>query len=258
MRPPSSAPSVTSWPTIRGSFSSPIFVLSPTSMPKPFRKPWSRCTSTETPSGLRSSMAIFASLPPSRTSPSPTGRSAGRPGSCRSRTWRRRRPAARSGVSSAITSSPAWRALSSDGTIALESFGVIRMPFAPAEIRFSTAATWLSLSPSFLPANDCSSAPSSSALALRALLHLHEERVGLGLGDQADGDVAAAAAAAAAPLPPPSSSPHAATPAASASTRAGGRDRARAALAEVPHSSSSPLAPRSRRSPSAPRQRFQA
>ena len=63
MRPPSSAPSVTSWPTIRGSDSSPILVLSPTSIPKPSRKPWSRWTSTETPSGLRSSMAIFACLP---------------------------------------------------------------------------------------------------------------------------------------------------------------------------------------------------
>jgi hypothetical protein len=64
-----------------------------------------------------------------------------------------------------MTSSPAWRALSSEGTIALESLGVIIRPFAPAEIRLSTAATWLSLSPSFLPAKDCSSAPTSLALA---------------------------------------------------------------------------------------------
>src|SRR3954454_20966416 len=63
-------------------------------------------------------------------------------------------------VSSAITSRPAWRALSSEGTIALESLGVIIRPFAPAEIRFSTAATWDSLSPSFLPAKDCTEAPS--------------------------------------------------------------------------------------------------
>ena len=65
------------------------------------------------------------------------------------------------GVSSATTSRPAWRALSSEGTIALESFGVIMRPFAPAEIRLSTAATWDSLSPSFLPAKDCSSAPAA-------------------------------------------------------------------------------------------------
>ena len=63
MRPPSSAPSVTSWPTIRGSFSSPILFLSPTGIPKPSTKPWSRCTSTDTPSGLRSNIAIFASVP---------------------------------------------------------------------------------------------------------------------------------------------------------------------------------------------------
>src|SRR3954447_3400610 len=68
-------------------------------------------------------------------------------------------------VSSAITSSPAWRALSRDGTIALESLGVIIRPLAPAEIRLSTAATWLSLSPSFLPAKDCRSAPSFLAWA---------------------------------------------------------------------------------------------
>src|SRR3954468_7351413 len=66
-------------------------------------------------------------------------------------------------VSSATTSSPAWRALSSEGTIALESFGVIIKPFAPAEIRFSTAATCDSLSPSFLPANDCTLAPAVPA-----------------------------------------------------------------------------------------------
>ena len=68
-------------------------------------------------------------------------------------------------VSSAITSRPAWRALSSAGTIAFESLGVIMRPLAPAEMRLSTAATWLSLSPSFLPAKDCRSAPSSLAFA---------------------------------------------------------------------------------------------
>src|SRR3954452_18351803 len=66
-------------------------------------------------------------------------------------------------VSRATTSSPAWRALSSEGTIALESLGVIISPFAPAEMRFSTAATCDSLSPSFLPANDCTFAPAVPA-----------------------------------------------------------------------------------------------
>jgi len=46
-----------------------------------------------------------------------------------------------SGVSSAITRMPASRACWIVGTIALVSLGVIRMPFAPAAIRLSTAAT---------------------------------------------------------------------------------------------------------------------
>jgi len=36
-------------------------------------------------------------------------------------------------------------------------------PFAPAEIRFSIACTWDSLSPSCLPAKDCSCTPAFSA-----------------------------------------------------------------------------------------------
>ena len=43
------------------------------------------------------------------------------------------------GVSSAITSMPGLRAFSIVGTIAFESLGVIRMPLAPAAIRFSIA-----------------------------------------------------------------------------------------------------------------------
>ena len=60
------------------------------------------------------------------------------------------------GVSSATTSMPACLALSISGTMAFESLGVIRMPLAPAEIRFSMAWTWASLSPSCLPAKLCS------------------------------------------------------------------------------------------------------
>jgi hypothetical protein len=56
------------------------------------------------------------------------------------------------GVSSAMTSMPACLALSIEGTIALESLGVMRMPLAPAEIRLSIAWTCASLSPSCLPA----------------------------------------------------------------------------------------------------------
>ena len=42
---------------------------------------------------------------------------------------------------------------------------MIMKPVAPAAIRFSIAWTWLSLSPSCLPAKDCSSAPASAAAA---------------------------------------------------------------------------------------------
>ncbi len=70
------------------------------------------------------------------------------------------------GVSSAITSMPCCRALSIEGTIAFESFGVIRKPLAPAEIRLSIACTCASLSPSCLPANVCSLTPASFAAAL--------------------------------------------------------------------------------------------
>src|SRR4030095_8253861 len=70
-----------------------------------------------------------------------------------------------SGVSSAITRMPACRAFSTDGTIALVSLAVMRMPLAPAAIRFSMAATCVSLSPSYLPAKLCSSTPSFLASA---------------------------------------------------------------------------------------------
>src|SRR5690606_29273437 len=51
------------------------------------------------------------------------------------------------------------------GTIAFESEGTIANPLAPAEIRFSIAATWPSLSPSNLPAAVIRLSPSSFAVA---------------------------------------------------------------------------------------------
>ncbi len=170
-------------------------------MPKPDRKPWSRWTSTETPFGLRSSIAILACLPsasnfalahcpirlPAWKLSVAKVASAASGGS--------------TGVSSAMTSIPACLALSSDGTIALESFAVIMKPLAPAEIRFSMAWTWDSLSPSCLPAKDCSCTPACWAAWRRALLHLHEERVGVGLGDQADDHLFARGGAAGPPDP---------------------------------------------------------
>ena len=70
-----------------------------------------------------------------------------------------------SGVSRAITTSPASRASSIVGTIATVSLGVIMNPAAPAEMRSSIAVDLASLSPSNSPAKERSSTPSSSALA---------------------------------------------------------------------------------------------
>ncbi len=57
-----------------------------------------------------------------------------------------------SGVSSAITRIPASRACCSGPVIALVSEAAMRMPFAPSAMQVSIAATWLSWSPSTLPA----------------------------------------------------------------------------------------------------------
>ena len=62
LRPPSSLPAVTSWPTMRGSVSSPHFDLSAVSIPKPIMKPWSRSTPTVGCDTARSRNAILASL----------------------------------------------------------------------------------------------------------------------------------------------------------------------------------------------------
>src|SRR5215216_3843294 len=86
-------------------------------------------------------------------------------------------------------------------------------PFAPAEMRFSTAATWLSLSPSLLPANDWTEAPSFLACAVapsfiftkNGLVSVLVIRPSLTLSPPPP------------PPPPPSSSPQAAMPAVSAS-----------------------------------------
>jgi hypothetical protein len=121
--------------------------------------PWSRATSTEGWLGLRSNMAILAWAAAGPSLPfahSPINTPA----------WKLSVANVAStasggsvGVSSATTSMPACFALSISGTMAFESLGVIRMPLAPAEIRFSIAWTCDSLSPSDLPANDCSVTP---------------------------------------------------------------------------------------------------
>src|SRR3954454_10037062 len=52
--------------------------------------------------------------------------------------------------------------------MALEALGVMRMAFTPAAIMFCTAVTWLSLSPSAVPAEAVSWAPILSASAWAA------------------------------------------------------------------------------------------
>ena len=94
-----------------------------------------------------------------------------------------------------MTVTPAARAFSIAGTIALDCAGVIRMPFAPLVTMFSIAVIWVWTSVSVLPAAVVSSALFASGGLLRRFLHLHEERVRLGLGDQADHDLLAAVAA---------------------------------------------------------------
>ena len=55
-------------------------------------------------------------------------------------------------MSSAITSTPAFRAFAIAAFSAFASATVIRIPFAPAVTMFSIAAIWLALSELFLPA----------------------------------------------------------------------------------------------------------
>ena len=188
-------------------------------MPKPFMKPWSRwkstvgCVRAEVEEGDLGVLAALSPSVPLAHSPisSPALKlSVAKVASAAS--------IGSSGVSSAITRRPASRAFLIVGTIALESLGVIRKPFAPAEIRLSIAATWPSLSPSYLPAKRLQLDAELLGLGLGAFLHLHEERVGVGLGDQADLDGVAATAAAALPIRCRRSSlPQAAMPAARAS-----------------------------------------
>jgi hypothetical protein len=64
-----------------------------------------------------------------------------------------------------MTSTPLFRAFLMAGTMALLSFGVIRIAFASATIMFSIAVTWPALSPSALPAPVSSPAPLALAAA---------------------------------------------------------------------------------------------
>src|SRR4051794_21625177 len=149
--PPASWPLLTSWPTMRGSVSSPMTVLSATSTPNPDRKPWSRCTSTEAWVGESSMSAILAVVAASPSVPlahSPMSVPASKLSvanvACAA-------SGGFSGVSSAMTSSPASSAAFRAGTTA-SPLAVIKMPLAPAETAFSTAAIWESTSAEDVPA----------------------------------------------------------------------------------------------------------
>src|SRR5450759_306032 len=122
---------------------------SPALMPKPARNPSCRSWLTVVP-GVPSIIAIFAGLPAITALAY----------------WPINWPAVMllvanraslafcgfSGVSSAMTSTPAARAFWMVGTMALLSLGVMRMPLTPALTIFSIAVTWPALSPSYAPA----------------------------------------------------------------------------------------------------------
>ena len=121
-------------------------------MPKPVMKPWSRSTSTVGCDGLRSRKAIRASAassPSVAAAHSPISRPASKLSVARVASAA---SIGSSGVSSAMTSTPASRAICTDGTMAAVSEGTSRMPLAPSAMQVSIAATWLSLSPSTRPA----------------------------------------------------------------------------------------------------------
>src|SRR6266498_251693 len=137
-----------------------LAVSSTLAAPNPDRKPLWRRTPTVMP-GARSSVAIFAALPPIAalaywpiSTPAWKLLVANRASTavCGS-----------VGVSSAITSTPLSRAFWIEGTIALVSLGVMRMPLTPAATMFSMAVAWLALSPSNLPAAVSSLAPLAAA-----------------------------------------------------------------------------------------------
>lgn len=69
------------------------------------------------------------------------------------------------GLSRAMNITPSACARLIAGTIALESFGVMRMVLAPPAIMCSIAVTWPALSPSALPAALSSLAPLAPAAA---------------------------------------------------------------------------------------------
>lgn len=71
-----------------------------------------------------------------------------------------------SGVSNAMTTMPASRACLTADTMDDVSDAVSRMPLAPSAMQVSMAATWVSWSPSTLPANDFRVMPNSLALAV--------------------------------------------------------------------------------------------
>ena len=134
-------------------------------MPNPFMKPWSRATSTVgwfSSASRKATWAVLVLAPSVLAAHSPMSRpalklSVAKVASAASM--------GSSGVSRAMTRMPASRAFFTVGTMALVSLGVMRMPLAPAEMRFSMAATCVSLSPSNLPAKLCTRAPTFLAVA---------------------------------------------------------------------------------------------
>ena len=158
-------------------------------MPKPDRKPWSRWTSTETPFGLRSSIAIFACLPSASNFAL---------AHCPMRVPAWKLSVAK--VASAASGGSTGRVQGDDehpGLLGLvqrrhDRLRVVRgdhEALGPGGDQVLDGLDLRLVVAVRLAGEGLQLNAGLIGGLLRALLHLHEERVGVGLGDQADDDL---------------------------------------------------------------------
>ncbi len=184
VRPPSSLPLVMSWPTIRGSVSSPILFGSFGSMPKPIMKPWSRMTSTDGWAGVRSRRQPWHPLPCRPALRQPTADQLageeviGREGGVGGIDRIKRR------VECDHQQASRLRACATAGTIPLVSDAVRRIPWRIGNAGFDCG----NLTHRYRH-RSCRHRTSASrqflGLGGRAFLHFHEEGLCVRLGDEA-------------------------------------------------------------------------
>lgn len=128
--------------------------------PIPLMKPWWRSVST-VPPGVPSSISTFGAFcPRAALTHLPCATPAARLSVANVASTALSGSVA---VSRAMTRTPLSRACLMAARMPEDEFGVMRMPDTPWLTRFSIAETWPSLSPSNLPANAMSFAPSASA-----------------------------------------------------------------------------------------------